>query len=45
MSGYFKAPYTADGYKFYVAADDSAELWLAPQPHDADRSKLVKVAS
>lgn len=45
VRGYFKAPITSDAYKFYVSADDSGEFWLAPQPKNSDRTKLVKIAN
>lgn len=29
VNGYFKAPYSANGYKFYISSDDTAEFYIA----------------
>lgn len=41
--GYFVAPET-DAYRFFIASDDSSELWLSTSGNPAAKSKIASVS-
>ena len=44
IRGYIVAPSDGD-YRFWIAADDSAELWLSPTDSPFDRQRIAYVSS
>lgn len=44
IRGFFRAPRTGN-YRFYIASDDSSQLWISNTPESLDRTKLVLLAS
>jgi len=44
IRGYLKAPVDGD-YKFWIAGDDAAQLWLSPSESPFDRVRIAQAAS
>lgn len=45
MRGFIQAPQTGSNYVFWVAADDSAELWLSTDANPANAKKIASCTS